>query len=143
MGLDTTHECWHGAYSAFHHWRCKLAECAKVPLELMSGFYDKPDPYVTRDSAAKLWVDRIDAWLPLEWDSLRPDPIHILLNHSDCDGIIAAADCEPLALRLRELLPLLPSGDAGGHIGNWRDKTQAFIDGLLLAHSRSEDVRFH
>jgi hypothetical protein len=31
MGLDTTHDCWHGAYSAFMRWRRKLAEVAGYP----------------------------------------------------------------------------------------------------------------
>ena len=31
----------------------------------------------------------------------------------------------------------------GGHIGNWRAKTRAFVDGLRLAASRGEDVEFH
>lgn len=88
MGLDTTHGCWHGAYSAFMRWREKLAEVAGLPpLMLMEGFY--------------------------------------------------------LADRLAELLPKLPEGDGGGHIGHWREKTQTFIDGLRLAASRGEDVEFH
>ena len=44
--------------------------------------------------------------------------------------------------RLSELLPLL-DGDGGGHIGSYRSTTQAFIDGLLLAHSKKERVEFH
>ena len=28
MGLDTTHDCWHGAYLAFSRWRDQLAEVA-------------------------------------------------------------------------------------------------------------------
>jgi hypothetical protein len=40
MGLDVSHECWTGAYSAFHIWRCKIAELKGLPpLELMEGFY--------------------------------------------------------------------------------------------------------
>lgn len=82
-------------------------------------------------------------WLPLSWDVLRDDPLLILLNHSDCEGIIAAADCGPLADRLEGLLPLLPDEDGGGHSGPWRGKTQRFIDGLRLAAARGEDVEFH
>lgn len=28
MGLDTSHDCWRGAYSAFNRWRRALAEAA-------------------------------------------------------------------------------------------------------------------
>jgi len=43
MGLDTTHGCWHGAYSAFHRWRAGLANAAGIPLDLMEGYYDDED----------------------------------------------------------------------------------------------------
>jgi hypothetical protein len=28
MGLDTSHDCWHGAYSAFMRWRSELCRAA-------------------------------------------------------------------------------------------------------------------
>ena len=119
MGLDTTHDCWHGAYSAFHRWRTKLAEVAGLPpLDSMTGF-----------GGSRSWDES--------------DPLTKLLSHSDCDGEIASADCDPLADRLTELLPLLPEGDGGGHIGDWREKTQRFIDGLRRAAAAGEDVEFH
>lgn len=120
MGLDTSHGCWHGAYSAFGRWRGKLAEVAGLDLLSMEGFGGE-----------------------MEWEALPPDPLHVLLNHSDCDGEIRWQDCGPLADRLSELLPLLPDGDAGGHIGFWREKTQQFIDGLREAFEAKEDVEFH
>lgn len=42
-----------------------------------------------------------------------------------------------------ELIPKLPDEDTGGHIGNWRDKTQQFVDGLREASKAKEDVGFH
>lgn len=123
MGLDTTHGCWHGAYSAFMRWRDKLAEVSGIPLRKMQGFCDADEDAVP-------------------WSALKPDPLHVLLDHSDCDGEIAAKDCGPLADRLEELLPLL-DGDGGGHIGSYKEKTQQFIDGLHLAASLGEPVEFH
>lgn len=38
MGLDTTHNAWHGPYSSFNRWRHWLAEQIGIPLELMDGF---------------------------------------------------------------------------------------------------------
>lgn len=181
MGLDTTHDCWHGAYSAFMRWRRGIAKAAGIPLDLMEGFWSL-DEYkqeileknmprkhafapsesggfvATRDSLSEALAERIgrgDAGvladelssiaqhLPIRWDALKPDPIHYLLNHSDCEGHIAWSHCKKLADRLEELLPLLPEEDAGGHIGVWREKTQMFIDGLRLAHSKKERVEFH
>jgi hypothetical protein len=88
-------------------------------------------------------LKNIRKWLPISWDALKPDILHVLLHHSDCDGIIEHKHCKSLADRLEELLPLLPDGDGGGHIGDWREKTQRFIDGLRLADSLGENVEFH
>ncbi len=43
MGLDTSHDCWHGAYSAFMRFRTEVAKAAGIPLRLMQGFYSPPD----------------------------------------------------------------------------------------------------
>jgi hypothetical protein len=162
MGLDTSHGCWHGAYSAFHRWRCKLAEVAGFPpLQLMDGFFDpqefwcsppgvgrllRPTDPPERDGPLHVWshaMEQAFARLPITWDRFEHDPLSKLLHHSDCNGIIEAADCGPIADRLADLLPLLPPGEGGGHIGDWRAKTQAFINGLRKAAAAGEDVEFH
>src|SRR5690242_4873055 len=102
MGLDTTHDCWHGSYIAFGKWREAIARAAGIELNRMRGF--------TWESGCVNGL--IDFLLPpdnpIDWSELPQDILHVLLNHSDCDGIILAADCEPLAERLEEILPLLP-----------------------------------
>src|SRR5947209_3916044 len=81
MGLDATHDCWHGTYLSFHGWRQKLAEVAGLPS--LDEIYDGK----------------------IKWASLKPDVLYILLDHSDSDGFIASEYCIPLANRLEELLP--------------------------------------
>jgi hypothetical protein len=147
MGLDTSHGAWHGAYSAFMRWRETIARVAGLPpLELMEGFFEKGsyrDPFVQMakefPNSARGFYDS----LPIKWDALRPSALHKLLYHSDCDGEIAAEDCGPIADELEKLLPLLPTGDSGGHIGDYRDKTQTFIDGLREAAKANEALQFH
>jgi hypothetical protein len=120
MGLDTSHDCWHGAYSAFNRFRTKLAEVAGYgKLDDYDGFGgDKPWPGKSK--------------------------LEILLHHSDCDGEIQWQDCRDLAACMETLLPALElAGDGGGHIGAYRDKTQQFIDGLRAAHAAQENVDFH
>jgi hypothetical protein len=158
MGLDTTHGCWRGAYSAFNRWRCKLAEVVGIPLELMEGFYRPPDEEAMRwlapgtdgngpvckshyGPAMHYWLETAVKWLPIRWEVLSKDVLHVLLNHSDCDGDIKVYDCGPLADRLEQLLPLL-DGDGGGHVGNYREKTQKFINGLRRAAADGEDIQF-
>jgi len=131
MGLDCTHGCWNGAYSAFSRWRAKLAVAAGYK---MTAYNELPMTDLDWDSFARKNFQG-------EWGVLPADPLVVLLAHSDCDGYLPVEVLKPLADRLTELLPLL-AGDGGGHIGSYRDKTQVFIDGLLLAHSLSEKVEF-
>lgn len=153
MGLDTTHDCWHGAYSAFNRWRTKLAQVAGLPpLELMEGFFHK-DTAVTGNPfwesynqdriGGHLQADSIWMRLPISWDCLKPDPLHELLHHSDCEGEIEWQRCAAIADSLERLLPKLPTGEDRGHIGNWKDKTEQFITGLRAAHKAKENVEFH
>jgi hypothetical protein len=159
MGLDTSHDAWHGAYSAFMRWREKIAEVAGLPpLQLMEGFFvpqrgkDQKEWDGTistiylgpnTDELTRNAINRIEATLPIRWEALKPSPLHELLYHSDCDGELPAASCGPIADELEKLLPLLPDGDGGGHIGVWRSKTQQFIDGLRSAAAANEPLGFH
>lgn len=180
MGLDTTHGCWHGAYSAFHRWRVEVAKAAGIPLELMEGHwgyspYQKdiseivakhatpgafsPDPgggfVATRESlmtslsavmakdqdlvAMQAVLEDILPYLPLKWESLRPDPIHILLYHSDCDGSIASADCGPIADSLKKLLPKL-EGDKEWHEEKDDDGGEWKLSSRTLANDMARNV---
>lgn len=136
MGLDTSHGCWHGAYSAFTRWRHKVAQMAGYTLEKC------PPPHDYMDQVAIDWSKYSDANLYGKWEATPDDPLIVLIAHSDCDGEILPAQAGPLANRLEELLPLL-DGDGGGHIGSYREKTLAFIDGLRKAVAANEPVDFH
>ena len=151
MGLDISHDAWHGAYSAFMTWRRKIAELSGLPpLDLMEGFYDPlppnsrslPSLYPGMVSEYSHTLKSLDERLPIKWDCLKPSPLHELLYHSDSDGTIGYAKANLIANELEKLLPLFPNEDAGGHIGNWKDKTQKFIDGCRLAYSRKEKLKF-
>ncbi len=153
MGLDTSHDCWHGAYSAFNRWRTMLARVAGMPpLVLMEGFFD-PEQAVTGNPFWKQYEEdkqrgcigegSIWSQLPIRWEGLNPSPLHTLLHHSDCDGEIAWQECDAIADALEALIPLLPKVEAAGHIGDWRDKTQTFVDGLRVAAKKQENVEFH
>lgn len=154
MGLDTSHGAWHGAYSAFMRWREKIMEVAGLPpLELMEGFYYKGshgDPfsllnykYPKGDELDMSALRRIEVKLPIKWKCLKPNPLHELLSHSDCDGYINWSSCKKIADELSKLIDKLPDEDNGGHIGNWREKTQTFIDGLNKAYVAKEKLDFH
>jgi len=129
MGLDVSHDCWHGAYGAFSRWRNQLAEVAGYWVTQM------PDGHTT---AVIDWGHVTVEQLQGDWDETPADPLLVLIAHSDCDGVIRPAQSAALADRLAELLPLLPEGEASGHVRHWRNTTQQFIDGLRAAVESGE-----
>jgi hypothetical protein len=149
MGLDVSHDCYHGGYTSFNLWRHEVARAAGVPLELMEGYYGAaesgrgPSPgvlvqcfrfYMPDMQEPPFLLTQIEELLPISWKILKPDPLHVLLNHSDCDGVIAWRNTAPLARRLEGLLPKISE--------RWRPTTKQFIAGLRLAHRRREKVVF-
>lgn len=167
MGLDTTHGCWHGGYGGFNLWRECVARAAGIPLMLMEGFYYADSTFgagirFPRESVEwasprdggplcgshmgpplARYAEEVNEWLPISWESLRPDPLHALLNHSDCDGEIAAEDCAPLADRLEELLPNLRSRFPRWTDEEVREAARRWINGLREAAAADEPVGFH
>ena len=152
MGLDCSHDAWHGSYGAFMRWRKKLAEVAGLPpLELMEGFFETKEDGLGGGTLyfgelSVFWQEKVEALedrLPIVWECLKYRPLNILLSHSDWDGSISTELCDPIADDLESLLPLLPDEDVKGHIGNWREKTQAFIDGLRKAAEAGDPLDFY
>jgi hypothetical protein len=133
MGLDTSHNAWHGAYSAFGRWRDKLAEVA--------GYRFYRDPRDGREYPSLNWDAITEDNLYGQWEAIPEDPLILLIAHSDCDGEIQPEHCGPLADRLEQLLPRL-SGEGGGHIGLYQEKTRQFVDGLRLAAGLGEPLEF-
>jgi len=151
MGLDTTHGAWHGAYSAFNTWRTEIAKFAGYPpLALMEGYYHKDDfallemAYPKGDEIVMYRFRTIKQELPIKWEALKPSALQILLLHSDCDGDISPENCKSIADALTELLEKIPDDLClGGHIGNFHEKTQIFIDGCMDAYHANEKLVFH
>ncbi len=122
MGIDFSHCEAHWAYSGFHRARCKLAAVIGIDLNYMEGFQSA--------FGAPTDVE------PIKWDSLKKDPIHKLLHHSDCDGHITAKDCRRIAPRIRELVKEWPDDDY--------DKIQFLMlaDGMDAAAAESKPLKF-
>lgn len=126
MGLDTSHDCWHGAYSAFMRFRNKVSQVAGYgDIEKRQGFCDDGIP----------------------WPSPELDPLVHFLNHSDCDGEIEAEHCAAIADRLEALLPAMEAADSngphGGHLPWYKAATERWITGLREAAKYNEPVEFH
>lgn len=116
MGLDTTHNAWHGSYSTFARFREKVAAAIGINLSEMDGFGGT-----------------------VKWESLPPDDLHLFLNHSDCDGSLSPRECALIALRLVQIGPKLSSD------GPFSDRKSAkqFANGCWQAAQRNETLEFH
>lgn len=115
MGLDTSHNAYHGPYSSFMDFRKSLASHLGFNLLDMEGF-----------GGSKKWDGK--------------DDVQILLSHSDCDGIITPDDCLRLSVRLDQILETLEPSDSWFSLYHFVKK---FSDGCKLAYSRQEDIDFH
>lgn len=122
MGLDTTHGAWHGPYSLFNTFREKLAEFYGIPLTLMEGFYYTEgllSPFGMIQLAVEKLAAASDQWealtkhLPLRWESFKPNPIHELLNHSDCDGELSPDSCLLIADELAQVIKSVEDNSNG------------------------------
>lgn len=135
MGLDTTHDAWSGAYSAFNHWRNEVIRTAGY--EVTS---DYPSDYVGLPG----WDDDLTLDEVMgQWKREMSDPLIYLAWHSDCDGTIELEQARPLADRLEALVPTFdPEADLGGHVGNMKQKTERFVAGLRAAIEAGEPVEF-
>lgn len=113
MGLDlnTGH---HWSYSRFAQRRNELALLIGIKLESMAGF----------------------GGIQASWSDLPEDPLHALLNHSDCDGDLSIKECRGINRRLHELLIAHPklvaqSPQLYEFIHDWIEATELAIDGNM------------
>lgn len=134
MGLDTTHDCWHGPYSQFMRWRQWL-NLFEMTRRARQG--DKAAEKISHLGATDEAIRR--AWAEGHYDD-QSIPINVLMNHSDCDGEIAAEVCGPLADALEGLLEQMPER---GIYNEKRPATLRFIAGLRNAAQANEAVEFH
>lgn len=114
MGLDVSHGAWHGAYSRFARFRAAIAEVVGFHLGSMEGF------------------ERGDT-KGLPWSTLPPDPLHALLNHSDCDGEIAPEHLTALATRLHNV---------ASKLGEFEEDAIQFAKGCERAWILNEPLEF-
>lgn len=126
MGLDTSHDCWHGSYITFGEFR--------------SAVFDAVFGGGPRERYA--YFDEIARWQ--RWgDERMKDPLMTLLLHSDCDGEIEVDKQPALAARLEEVAPILPEGMGAMPDYGPRAWALEFAAGLRKANALGEPVDFH
>ncbi len=136
MGLDTTHDCWHGPYSSFTHWRHAVARAAGYQVLPV-----KYDDGMTMPTIMLDWGHLPAGHLNGEWDEVPSDPLLIVLTHQDCEGRIKADQCSAVADALEAILPGMD--DSPGQFLTPAERTRRFITGLRAAAAAGEDVEFN
>jgi hypothetical protein len=121
MGLDTTHNAWHGPYSSFGRFRERLAQEIGINLNNYIGY----NPH------ANLKESEID------------HPLMDLFNHSDCDGELTPMQCWKIAKGLDEVIKKLPVPEDGDSWdARFIESCIQFRDGCMLAFSKNEVMEF-
>lgn len=113
MGLDTTHNAWHGPYSSFNRWREKLAKKVNIDLRSMIGF-----------GGYNVW-DESKNYYPL-------------LYHSDCDGELTVDECKKTVEFLESIVNEFQPDPEWGT----KEDILQFIKGCKDAISKNESIKF-
>ena len=146
MGLDCSHNAFHGAYSAFNSFR--QAVCRAVGGTYPPHWLRTYDGDIARDSNGMAIRDlslEDGMWYVPDSFTRELNPgIYEFFEHSDCDGTISPDMCLVIAKELEPLLDKMPE-ESFGHIlqdGGYRSVLRRFIDGCKAAHSKGEPLRF-
>lgn len=118
MGLDTSHDCWHGSYSSFNRFRESLAEQIGTKLNEYEGFGGQK-----------------------KFDTLKHD-IRPLLDHSDCDGTLSVQEAKQVANGLTSILENF-NENLNYDIYSFKQRIIRFRDGCLDAVRLNEPIDFH
>ncbi len=149
MGLNCSHDAFHGAYGKFHRWRRTLADLADYPLlDIMAGFYTQDtedhcrvlldaDAHFTPNIVKDLFYND---FLPISWDNFKDDPLIELLRHSDCAGDISPESCEKIADRIEYVTSNIVKNVVIDE--QFITITETFVKGLRAAHEANEPLIF-
>jgi len=134
MGLDCSHDAFHGAYSAFDRFR-------RFILKSIGGSFP-PHEDKTLDNNYWYWDDEF-------YSEKTHKGLYEFFIHSNCDGEINPEICKMIADELEAILPQIESLSktelVSGHIerdGGYIKITQRFINGCRLAYKNNEPLRF-
>ena len=146
MGLDTSHDAFHGAYSAFNRFRMAVAKA------IGGSFPPHDEEFLAKDGGVDTHGEpyKPEWWYWGEGYSRETHPgLYEFFMHSDCDGEIPPEKCRQVADELEVLLPEIAKLDDSqwnwGHVfhqGGFSGVTRKFIDGCRGAADAGEPLTF-
>lgn len=125
MGLDTSHDAFHGSYGNFNRLR-------KAVARAIGGSHSPHDDKSLDE----------DLWYSGEGYTEETHPgLFEFLSHSDCDGEIGPETCAKVAEELEAIIPLI-EGDNAATAEVYRKYVARLAAGCRLAHSMGEPLTF-
>jgi hypothetical protein len=152
MGLDTTHDAFHGGYGSYLILREALMHAAgyRQTKDYPPTFEWDGDPDFDLPENKEIW----DSARFGEIDNWPFDPVLFLWAHEDCEGVIRPVIAGQIADRIEDLLPKIhdatlifapawadPQREPAGRTTTTMAKQ--FMDGLREASRAGEEVEFH
>lgn len=136
MGLDVSHDCFSGAYSAFNRFRQSVAKAC-------GGSFPPHEPGQVDDNGkpfdhSQWYFEAAD--VPAD----HHDGMRLFLGHSDCDGTLDPAEALAVAAFLEWAAPRM-EGAATGHLernGSLTGTALRFARGCRDAAQMGETVEF-
>ncbi len=148
MGLDCSHDAFHGAYSAFNRLRRIVAYAAGGSFPPHWEY--EPNGEVKEHAGMTVVKNNLDPssfYLPEGYTHKSHPGLYKFLAHSDCDGKISPTMCTKVANDLESLLPKVEAlhWKAGGHLaitGGYVEVLQRFILGCRKAAAQKQSLLF-
>lgn len=126
MGLDTSHDAWHGPYSSFNRFRFWLAEQIGINLHEYKGYGNFVDSLYHETGTKEL--------------STIDHDIMPLLNHSDCDGILTPEECRKVARGLTKIIAI--AKEDLKPFSNYQNAIN-FRRGCIKTANANQNLEFH
>jgi hypothetical protein len=149
MGLDCSHDAFHGAYGAFNRLRQEV--CRAIGGSFPPHWKYAEDGSPVRDENGYVVYDREkedEFWYWGEGYGEETHPgLKEFLAHSDCDGEISPEMCRRVADDLESILPKVEAlgSSSTGHIaklGGYIEVLRKFIAGCRSASAVGTPLRF-
>lgn len=139
MGLDCSHDAFHGAYSSFNRFR-------QAVCYVIGGSYPPHNKTNTFLWSEEKQPDENTWYWGYGYSHETHPGLALFLSHSDCDGEISPEDCIKIANDLEPLIPRLAELGLGwGHIereGGYAEVCRKFVNGCRSAAAANEPLTF-
>jgi hypothetical protein len=134
MGLDTTHDAWHGPYSAFNRFRQAICRAA-------GGNFPPHSEGATLPDGQPMLPNHY--YLDDEYEAAHPG-LSAFLRSSDCDGEFSPEVAAQMANDIEKLLPALSAMDKEKedmpHRGGYYGAALQYIAGCREAAAAGEPL---